>query len=178
LLTWLPLYLQQSRGLNVMNAGMLTAVPFAVASVLAIGLGKISDLLLTKETVTSGGRRIAVAMTLVGASCILFVPLIDQLWIIIVLLAGVRAMGLAGSALNFALVTDLVRNRADIGKVTSTTVMGGNSFGMMAPIVTGYIVELTGSFDRAFIVAGILPLVGAIATLLMTRRVILPAAAA
>jgi hypothetical protein len=41
------------------------------------------------------------------------------------------------SALNFAPVTDLVRNPADIGRVTSITVLDGNSFGMTGPIETG-----------------------------------------
>lgn len=157
-----------------MNAGMLTAVPFATASILGIGIGELSDVWLSKEAVHAGSRRSAVAILLVGAACILLVSLLDQLWVIILLLAGVRAMGLAGSALNFALVTDLVRNRADIGKVTSITVVGGNTFGLMAPIVTGYVVGLTGSFDRAFVVAGILPLTGAVATLVMTRKAIVP----
>ena len=75
-------------------------------------------------------------------------------------LALARSAGSAGSALNFALVTDLVRNRADIGKVTSITVLGGNSFGLMAPIVTGYVLALTGSFNGAFAVTGILALIG------------------
>jgi MFS family permease len=174
LLTWLPTYLQQAKGLSVMNAGMLTAVPFAAASVMAVGLGKLSDFVLTKEAVHAGARRSAVALMLAGAATILLVPAINELWVIIILLAFVRALGAAGSALNFALVTDLVRNRSDIGKVTSITVVGGNSFGMMAPIVTGYVVGLTGSFDRAFMVAGILPLIGAVATLVMTRRGIVP----
>jgi ACS family glucarate transporter-like MFS transporter len=174
LLTWLPSYLQQAKGLSVMNAGMLTAVPFAVASLVGIGLGKLSDLILTPEAVQAGRRRTMLAMMLAGASAILIVPWVDQLWLVIVILACARAMGLAGSALNFALVTDLVRNRADIGKVTSTTVLGGNSFGLVAPIVTGYIVAMTGSFDKAFLVAGLLPLIGAMATFTMTRRVIRP----
>ena len=176
LLTWLPSYLQQAKGLSVMNAGMLTAVPFGVASLLGIALGKISDRVLTREDVTSGRRRIMLAVTLVGAAGILIVPWINELWLIILILACARAMGLAGSALNFALVTDLVRSRADIGKVTSTTVVGGNSFGMMAPIVTGYIVQITGGFDQAFMIAGVLPLIGAVATLTMTRTPIMPRA--
>jgi hypothetical protein len=53
-------------------------------------------------------------------------------------------------------------------------VIGGNSFGLAAPIVTGYIVGLTGSFDRAFLVAGLLPIIGAIATFTMTRKPIEP----
>ena len=81
-----------------------------------------------------------------------------------------RSAGAAGSALNFALVTDLVRNRSDIGKVTSITVLGGNSFGMLGPIVTGYVVQLSGSFNGTFVVTGVLALIGATATLTMTRH--------
>ncbi|MGD0433226.1 MAG: MFS transporter, partial [Acetobacteraceae bacterium] len=141
LLTWLPSYLQQAKGLSVMDAGMLTAIPFGVASVLGIGLGKLSDMLLNPRTVSDGKRRIMIAVLLAGASTLMIIPLINQLWLIIALLAAMRAAGMAGSALNFALVTDLVRNRSDIGKVTSTTVIGGNTFGLAAPIVTGYVVQ-------------------------------------
>ena len=56
-----------------------------------------------------------------------------------------------------------MRSRVDIGKVTSITVVGGNTFCLSAPIITGYIVSLSGSFRRAFIVASLLPpLAGAI----------------
>jgi ACS family glucarate transporter-like MFS transporter len=124
--------------------------------------------------VQAGLRRSIVAVMLLGVSATLIVPLVNQLWIIIAILAIVRAFGQAGSALNFALVTDLVRSRADVGKVTATTVSGGNIFGLMAPIVTGYVISLTGSYDRAFVVAGLLPLAGAVITFLMTRKPIEP----
>jgi hypothetical protein len=45
---------------------------------------------------------------------------------------------------------------------------------MMGPIVTGYVVALTGSFNGTFAVAGVLALIGAAATLTMTRRPIEP----
>ena len=66
------------------------------------------------------------AVLMVSVSSILLVPVLDSLWTIVAVLAVARSAGAAGSALNFALVTDLVRNRADIGKVTSITVLGGN----------------------------------------------------
>ncbi|HET6307037.1 MAG TPA: MFS transporter [Rhodopila sp.] len=170
LLTWLPSYLQQAKGLSLVDAGMVTAVPFALASVFGVGLGWVSDRLLSAEAVAAGRRRSMIAVMLLGVALIVAVPVIDRLWVIVVLLALVRAFALAGSALNFALVTDLVRSRTDVGKVTAITVMGGNSFGMLAPIVTGYVIALTGSFDRAFVVAGLLPLAGAAASFCMTRR--------
>jgi cyanate permease len=49
-------------------------------------------------------------------------------------------------------------------------VLGGNSFGMMGPIVTGYVVQFTGSFNGAFVVMGVLALIGAASTLTLTRR--------
>ena len=42
LLTWLPSYLQTAKGLCVMNAGMLTAVPFGAATVVAVAAGHAS----------------------------------------------------------------------------------------------------------------------------------------
>ena len=170
LLTWLPNYLQTAKGLSVMNAGMLTAVPFGAATVVAVALGMLSDRLLSRDAVHTGRRRSMLAVMLVSAASILLIPFVDDLWLIVLILAVARSTGAAGSALNFALVTDLVRNPADIGKVTSITVLGGNSFGMMGPIVTGYVVGLTGSFNGTFAVAGVLALIGAVATLTMTRR--------
>ncbi len=38
LLTWLPTYLHQAKGLSVMDSGMLTAIPFGAAAVLGVGL--------------------------------------------------------------------------------------------------------------------------------------------
>jgi MFS family permease len=170
LLTWLPSYLQQAKGVSVLNAGMLTAVPFGAATVMAVLLGLLSDRLLTQQAVHAGRRRIMLAMLMVSVSLILLVPVLDSLWTIVAVLAVARSAGAAASALNFALVTDLVRNRADIGKVTSITVLGGNSFGLMAPIVTGYVLALTGSFNGTFAVTGILALIGAAITLAMTRQ--------
>ena len=37
--------------------------------------------------------------------------------------------------------------------------LGGNVFGLIAPIATGYIVAATGSFSAAFIAAGLLALI-------------------
>ncbi|MGA3400341.1 MAG: MFS transporter [Acetobacteraceae bacterium] len=170
LLTWLPSYLQTSRGLSVLNAGMLTAVPFGIAAVAAILLGLLSDKLLTHDGRLAGKRRLLLAAMLVSDAVILLVPVLDSLWAIVVVLSIARTAGAAGSAMNFALVTDLVHNRADIGKVTSITVLGGNTFGMLGPIVTGYVVALTGSFNGSFVLTGVLALCGAAATLTMTRR--------
>ena len=138
--------------------------------VMAVVLGRFSDRLLSRESVHAGRRRVMLAVLLLSTAIILAVPFLDNLWAIVAVLAVARSTGAAGSALNFALVTDLVRNPADIGKVTSITVLGGNSFGLMGPIVTGYVVQLSGGFNGTFVVAGVLALIGAAATLTLTRQ--------
>jgi hypothetical protein len=111
-----------------------------------------------------------IALMLMGPALMLVVPYLNSLWSIVVVLSIAASMGWTASALNFALVTDLVRNPADIGKVTSITVLGGNSFGIMGPIVTGYVLAMTGSFNATFAVAGFLALLGAVCTLTLTRQ--------
>ncbi len=170
LLTWLPSYLAQAKGLSVMNAGFVSAIPFGSAAVMSIALGRIGDRWLTPAGVHSGKRRSMIALMLMGPALMLLVPYLNDLWSIILVLSISASMGWTASALNFALVTDLVRNPADIGKVTSITVLGGNSFGIMGPIVTGYVLALTGSFNATFAVAGALALIGAVCTLTLTRQ--------
>jgi ACS family glucarate transporter-like MFS transporter len=49
-------------------------------------------------------------------------------------------------------------------------VLGGNVFGLLAPIITGYIVQATGSFSSAFVLAGALSLIGAVVSFTLTRH--------
>jgi len=49
-------------------------------------------------------------------------------------------------------------------------ILGGEIFGSLVPIATGYIVKWTGSFDLAFYLAGFLLLVSAVACFTMTQK--------
>jgi dipeptide/tripeptide permease len=80
-----------------------------------------------------------------------------------------RSCAHVGAAANGALVGDLLRSPGDAGRAFAFLVLGGNSFGLLAPIVTGYVVAATGSFNAAFVVAGALALIGAVAALALTH---------
>lgn len=71
-------------------------------------------------------------------------------------------------SLNFSLVNDLLRNPEDSGKAMSILIVGGNSFGVAAPIVTGYVIQATGSYNWAFGITGLLLVAGATILLTMT----------
>ena len=168
-LTWLPSYLQNTKGLTIAKTGFYAAIPYAVAVVLCILIGLISDRLLGGE-VGGGKRRGMIAGSMLLAAVILFAPFINDIWVIL----GLIALSLTGIAattsLNFALLNDLLPNPRDVGIAMAFVVVGGNLFGLMAPIVTGYVIAATGSYDMAFVIAGTLLVAGAASVLTLTRQ--------
>ena len=169
-LTWLPNYLQAERGITLAKSGLLTALPYFGAVILTILLGRASDALLTPAAVRSGHRRRMVAGAMLLAAVILFAPLVSNTYAILLLIM-VALSGVATTiGLNIALLSDLLRSSADAGRATGLLIVGGNVFGILAPIVTGYVVQATGRFDTAFLIAGALLICGAASALLLTRR--------
>lgn len=175
-LTWLPGYLQQTKGLTVMSAGLYTAVPYGFAVLLSIALGYVSDRMLSGGQLQQGGRRTMIVCSLLVSSVILLAPFVDNIWIILGLIT-VTLTGLStAGAMNFALLNDLLAEPAHIGKSMSIVIVGGNSFGVLAPIITGFVVAGTGSFNWAFGIAGLLLVSGATIALTLTRTPIVPSA--
>ena len=177
-LTWLPNYLQVARGISMVKSGPLTALPYFGAVVLTIVLGKVSDSLLTDKTARSGGRRGMVALAMLVSSVLLLIPFVSDISTIMLLIT-IALSGVATTVgLNIALLSDLLRSPGDAGRATGMLILGGNIFGILAPIVTGYVIQITGSFNYAFIIAGVLLVCGALSALLLTRRPIVDTDAA
>ncbi|MBV9199390.1 MAG: MFS transporter, partial [Alphaproteobacteria bacterium] len=109
------------------------------------------------------------ALCLLLTAAGLAIPYVDSLAAVVVLVSVAASFGNVGPAANGALVGDLLRSPSDAGRAFAFLVLGGNSFGLLAPIVTGYLVEGTGSFNSAFMLAGGLALVGATVTLALAR---------
>ena len=169
-LTWLPSYLQTTRQISILKTGAFTAVPYAGAALLGILLGRLSDRILTRNALGQGRRRSMGVVMMLFSAVILLTPFVDSIWILL-LLFTLSLTGMATAiALNFSLVNDLLRNPEDSGKAMSILTVGGNSFGIAAPIVTGYVIQLTGSYNWAFGIAGLLLVAGATILLTMTRQ--------
>jgi MFS family permease len=160
-LTWLPTYLVNVRGLTVLNAGLYTTIPYLAAAVLNVALGVISDRGLDAVSASRGQRRNLMAGLKLVSAVVLLVPFVESTTAIMVLLT-VSLSALSGAiSLHYALMHDLLRNPTNAGKASSLVALGGNGFGLLAPIVTGYIVAGTGSYNWAFGTAGILLIAGA-----------------
>lgn len=173
-LSWLPSYLQSAHGLSVLKTGFYAAVPYAVAVPGTIFMGWLSDRLLRNAPVDSGRRRNMVAILLLCSACILVTPLVRNTAVVLALFSfSLTSIG-STVGLNIALLSDLLPNPANTGRAHGFLVTGGNLFGVLAPIATGYVVSFTGSYNAAFVIAGILLVVGATVCLTMTRKPIAP----
>jgi ACS family glucarate transporter-like MFS transporter len=169
-LTWLPNYLQAERGMSMLKSGALMSLPFLGAVVMTALIGKLSDTLLTEETIRTGGRRRLAALSMLCGSLILLTPLVGNVYVILFLIM-IALSGVASTvAMNIALVSDLLSSSADAGRATGLLILGGNIFGISAPIVTGYVIQSTGNFDYAFVVAGALLVVGSLAVFTLARK--------
>jgi ACS family glucarate transporter-like MFS transporter len=110
------------------------------------------------------------ALTMLVASCILLIPFADDI-AVLVLIFSLTLAGIASTtSLNFSLLNDLLPCSGDVGRAMAFVVVGGNIFGMLAPIVTGYVITATGSYNWAFAIAGGLLVTGAVVILSMTRK--------
>ena len=175
LLFWMPSYLQDTKHLTIMKTGLYTAIPWAVAVPVSILIGLTSDRLLKGNSLLAGGRRGMVIFAFIMAAACALVPFTDNTTLIIVLFAVSLSGMNAAISLTVTLVTDLVHRVRDVGKAISLCIFSGNICGLLAPIITGYIVAGLGSYDWALWVAGIMLLIGAAAVAILTRNVILPA---
>lgn len=168
-LTWLPSYLQATKGLDLKQSALYTALPYICAVIVGILIGKKSDTLLKPGQLEAGKRRPMVAVMMICSSAILFTPLVTNIWTVVALLS-IALTGISTAiSLNMALLNDLLVSSEDAGRANSLALVGGNAFGIVAPIATGYIVEATHSYSYAFVTAGALLLLGAVVSQVFTR---------
>ncbi len=169
-LSWLPNYLETSHGLSVLRTGYFTTLAYSVSVVFSIGVSLLADRLLTAEKVRDGQRRQAVCASMLVAAVVIFIPLTDSLAVTIALITISLTFSATALALNFTLANDLVLVPGSVGKAFGILTVGGNTFGLLAPIVTGYVVQFSGRFDRTFVISGFLLLIGSVIVMTMTRR--------
>jgi uncharacterized membrane protein YhaH (DUF805 family) len=126
---------------------------------------------LQPDSRDSGRRRIVLAALMISGSIIILAPFLTNTWAIMVLLTISRALTAAAIAINLALLMDLVR-RADTGKVTGFTLLGGALGAMLGSFVTGPL--SLAHPNIALAVAGAVTAGGALSAWRLTRNPVDP----
>jgi ACS family glucarate transporter-like MFS transporter len=136
-------------------------VPYVVGVTLELFFGRVSDRMLTPARLKQGGRRNQVILFLILSSVILLISVVHSKWAILVLISAALAFNTTTVTFMYSLTNDLVEDTQVAGAAFGVMLVGGNLFGMAAPVVTGYLVKATGNFNSAFGLSGLVALAGA-----------------
>ncbi len=143
---WLPGYLEKTYNLHLKEVGLFVVAPWLTAAILLASAGFISDWLMKK----TGSARLARThmiwiCQLVSALC--FIPLMfsHELNVALLMISLGIGIGLMPNACFYALNTDLAKDRAatSLGIMDSFFALGG----ILAPALTGMILQATNSFS-------------------------------
>lgn len=173
-LTWLPSYLRNVRHLDLFSAGWLATLPYVVTTIGLLVLGVVSDQMTAGRDLSGGTRRWLMIGTMALASCVLFVPLAENIVVMEGLVIAAVLFATAANTLNYALAADLIYDKQSAGAVFGLLVLGGNSFGFLAPILTGFIIARTHEYTMSFALAAALLLCGIVVSWTMVRRPLQP----
>jgi len=151
-LTWFPVYLVQERGMTILKAGFIAALP-AVAGFLGGVLGGfISDRMLKSGYSLSAARKTPIVCGMLLAMTMIGCNYVTADWLVIAFMS-LAFFGKGIGALGWAVVSDTSPKEAGglSGGLFNTF---GNTAGITTPIVIGYILQATGSFSGALVFIG------------------------
>lgn len=170
-ITFLPLFLQDTLGVSIAQTGWLAAIPYLVAAIAAIYGGRITLMLVRRRGHSAMGSKklVLIFASITTGVMLVIVPFVHSLALAIVVLC--MALGLIAiiQSQSWALTTDIVpdTHAARFGSIMN---FGGYFGGALAPVITGIIVDRTGSYTPSFILAGIIAALGALFFGLMVSK--------
>lgn len=148
-MTWLPSYFQQVYHLELKQVGLFNVLPWLLAAVLLWGFGYLSDRLLKR----TGSLRIARShpiwiSQLLSALCILPLIYTHDFTLAFVFITLAVAFGMSTNAAYYAINVDVARERSGtaLGVMDALFALAG----YLAPTVTGWLVQGSGSFATPF----------------------------
>lgn len=150
--TWFPIYLVKERGLNILEAGLAAAAPALCGFIGGLAGGLISDRILKRTGSLDLARKTPLVIGMIMATAIIACVWVEAEWLVVALMA-LAFFGKGIASLGWAVMSD-VAPRKLAGMSGGVFNMFGNIAGIVTPIVVGYIVAATGSFDLALIFVG------------------------
>jgi MFS family permease len=171
ILAWLPLYLVQTRGFSIESMALVATLVYAAQATSALLSGWASDRWVAAGHDEGAIRRIQIA----GGSGTVAVAILgiafagQTQWLIFWLL--LTGIGGGPCSVNLYAIAQIFAGPRAAGTWIGVQNAIGNLAGIVGPIVTGVIVDQTGSFMSAFIVAAAVTGAGTLCWTLLVPRI-------
>lgn len=158
-LSWLPLYLVKSQGFSLTAMAKLGGSVYLLATAIALMAGRAADVWMGHGASSTKVRKTMVcAGSAVSLACMLACGLGGPRVAIAGLLAFSLAAGL--TSFNTYAIGQTLAGPAAAGKWVGVQNGLGGLAGLTGPVITGFIVDRTHSFDLAFLAAALMAALG------------------
>ena len=162
LMSWLPSYFRDEHGLSIANSGFLSAAPWLTMFVMSILAGTAADWLIRRGVSVTATRKTMQCGALIGsASLLLALHDVHSATTALTLLCAAAGALACVAAGHMAVYLDVAPGRGAV------LFAFGNTFatlpGIVGVAVTGWLVDVTGTYFAAFALTAIVSALGALA---------------
>jgi MFS family permease len=162
-LTWLPGYFEREHGLDLYRTAWVVSLAYLFGAIGTVVAGKACDHLVARGMTVLASRKLMVIMGLLGGALFtLIVAFTTNVVACVVLLCLTMFFINISSATAWMIVNTIVPSErvASFGSIQN---FGGYLAGSIAPILTGFSVQQTGSFSSAFVISATVAACSAVA---------------
>ena len=160
-LTWLPSYLSDVQGLTVAKSGLFSAAPWIAMCVMTYFAAAVSNALTHRGVSLTTTRKLMQAIGLLGsASLLVLTGNVHTPGMALCMLCGAAgALGFTWSGYAPNLIDLAPRHSAMLGAFSNTI---ATLPGIIAVSITGWLVDVTGTYTAAFVLTAAVALIGAL----------------
>lgn len=148
-ITWFPVYLVKEKGMSILKAGFVAAIPAICGFVGGVLGGVISDFMLKKGFSLSVARKTPIVLGMLMSMSMVICNYVTVEWAVIFFMA-LAFFGKGIGALGWAVNSDTAPKQI-AGLSGSLMNTCGNLSSITTPIAIGYILQKTGSFNGALV---------------------------
>jgi MFS transporter, ACS family, glucarate transporter len=151
-LTWFPSYLIKGRGLSVLKAGFAASLPAVFGFAGGVLGGILSDYMLRRGCSLAMARKTPIVIGMLLATSMILCNYVNAVWMVVGLMS-LAFFGKGLGSLGWAVISDC-SPKESAGLSAGLFNMFGNTAAITTPLVIGYIVNTTNSFNGALIFVG------------------------
>ena len=167
--SWFPTYLVKERHMTILTAGFVASIPAIAGCIGGVSTGFVSDWLLRRTGSLTLARKVPITLGLVLTAAMIGCNYVQtDAWVIA--LMSLAFFGKGFGSLGWTIVAD-VAPRQMIGLTGGVFNAIGNMAGITTPVVIGYILGATGSFQGALVFVGLHGLVAVASYWLIVGRI-------
>jgi MFS family permease len=169
-ISWLPLYLVKARGLSMTRMAQISGLVYAVYAISSFTAGRVSDRWIASGASTNRVRKTVIVLAHAILTASLLVAAVGDLSV------AVASLVCAGVAFGLNTPTLYSIGQTLAGPRVAAKWMGiqnslANLAGVIAPLITGLVIDVTGEYYWAFVIAAGVAAVGILGWALVIPRV-------